>query len=58
MYTFSFLSLLYIAVFSVVSALEHSCFWATLPSKTFLSAVALVGSNPAFGGNTAAPCGL
>ena len=39
-YTFSFLMLLYFAVFSVVSARERSWFWATLPSKTFMSALA------------------
>jgi hypothetical protein len=47
LYTFSFLMLLYFAVFSVVSARERSWFWATLPSKTFLSALAadaLVGT--------------
>jgi plasma-membrane proton-efflux P-type ATPase len=47
LYTFSFLLLLYFAVFSVVSARERRWFWATLPSKTFLSAViadALVGT--------------
>ncbi len=47
LYTFSFLLLLYFAVFSVVSARERSWFWATLPSKTFLSAVvadALIGT--------------
>jgi len=47
LYTFSFLLLLYFAVFSVVSARERSWFWATLPSKTFLSAIvadALVGT--------------
>jgi hypothetical protein len=38
--TFSFLMLLYFAVFSVVSARERHWFWATLPSKTFLSAIA------------------
>src|SRR5208337_1142938 len=38
--TFSFLMLLYFAVFSVVSARERHWFWATLPSKTFLSALA------------------
>jgi uncharacterized protein YhhL (DUF1145 family) len=32
--------LLYFAVFSVVSARERSWFWATLPSKTFMSALA------------------
>src|SRR5487761_2436390 len=47
LYTFSFLMLLYFAVFSVVSARERHWFWATLPSKTFLSALvadALVGT--------------
>ena len=39
-YTFSFLMLLYFAVFSVVSARERSWFWETLPSKTFMSALA------------------
>jgi hypothetical protein len=38
--TFSFLTLLYFAVFSVASARERHWFWATLPSKTFLSALA------------------
>jgi len=38
--TFSFLLLLYFAVFSVVSARERHWFWATMPSKTFLSAIA------------------
>jgi len=32
--------LLYFAVFSVVSARERRWFWATLPSKTFLAALA------------------
>jgi H+-transporting ATPase len=40
LYTFSFLMLLYFAVFSVVSARERHWFWATLPSKTFLFALA------------------
>ena len=39
LYTFSFLMLLYFAVFSVVSARERRWFWATLPSKTFLFAL-------------------
>jgi len=39
LYTFSFLMLLYFAVFSIVSARERSWFWATLPSKTFLFAL-------------------
>jgi H+-transporting ATPase len=37
--TFSFLMLLYFAAFSVVSARERSCFWATMPSKTLLLAL-------------------
>jgi plasma-membrane proton-efflux P-type ATPase len=40
LYTFSFLTLLYFAVFSVVSARERHWFWATMPSRTFLSAIA------------------
>ena len=40
LYTFSFLVLLYFAVFSVVSVRERHWFWTTLPSKTFLSALA------------------
>ena len=53
LYTFSFLMLLYFAVFSVVSARERSWFWATLPSKTFMSALAgdaVVGSVMTFMG--------
>jgi hypothetical protein len=49
LYTFSFLMLLYFAVFSIVSARERHWFWATLPSKTFLSALAadaLAGTVP------------
>jgi H+-transporting ATPase len=41
LYTFSFLMLLYFAVFSVVSARERHWFWSTLPSKTLLSALAV-----------------
>ena len=37
--TFSFLILLYFAVFSIVSARERRWFWATMPSKTFLAAL-------------------
>jgi H+-transporting ATPase len=40
LYTFCFLMLLYFAVFSVISARERRRFWATLPSRTFLLAVA------------------
>ena len=49
LYTFSFLMLLYFAVFSVVSARERHWFWATLPSKTFmlaLAADAIIGHRP------------
>jgi magnesium-transporting ATPase (P-type) len=47
LYTFSFLTLLYFAVFSIMSARERRWFWATMPSKTLLGAVmadALVGT--------------
>jgi len=37
--TFSFLTLLYLAVFSIVSARERRWFWATMPSKTLLAAL-------------------
>jgi H+-transporting ATPase len=39
LYTFSFLTLLYFAAFSIVSARERSWFWATRPSKVVLVAV-------------------
>jgi plasma-membrane proton-efflux P-type ATPase len=39
LHTFSFLLLLYFAVFSVVSARERHWFWSTMPSKTFLAAL-------------------
>jgi len=51
--TFSFLTLLYFAVFSIVSARERRWFWTTLPSKTFLAALvadALVGTALTFVG--------
>jgi plasma-membrane proton-efflux P-type ATPase len=47
LHTFSFLLLLYFAVFSVVSARERRWFWATMPSKSLLAALAtevLVGT--------------
>lgn len=47
LYTFSFLTLLYFAVFSILSARERHWFWATMPSKTLtaaLTADALVGT--------------
>jgi H+-transporting ATPase len=40
LHTFSFLLLLYFGVFSVVSARERRWFWSTIPSKTFLCAIA------------------
>jgi plasma-membrane proton-efflux P-type ATPase len=39
LYTFSFLTLLYFAAFSIVSARERRWFWATMPSKVVLVAV-------------------
>ncbi len=47
LYTFSFLTLLYFAVFSIVSARERHRFWATMPSKTLIAALtadALIGT--------------
>ena len=47
LHTFSFLILLYFAVFSVVSARERRWFWATMPSKSLMAALtadALVGT--------------
>jgi H+-transporting ATPase len=51
LYTFSFLMLIYFAVFSTVSARERRWFWATLPSSIFLWALAseaIVGTVLAF----------
>jgi plasma-membrane proton-efflux P-type ATPase len=42
LYTFSFLTLLYMAVFSIVSARERRWFWATMPSTPLMIAVAAV----------------
>ena len=39
LYTFSFLTLLYFAAFSIVSARERRWFWATMPSKAVVGAV-------------------
>jgi H+-transporting ATPase len=39
LYTFSFLMLLYFAVFSIVSARERHWFWTTMPSKSLLGAL-------------------
>ena len=40
LYTFSFLTLLYMAAFSIVSARERRWFWTTMPSKTLVAALA------------------
>jgi len=53
LYTFSFLTLLYFAVFSIVSARERRWFWATMPSATLgaaLMADALTGTILTFAG--------
>jgi plasma-membrane proton-efflux P-type ATPase len=39
LHTFSFLTLLYFAAFSIVSARERRWFWATIPSKAVVAAV-------------------
>jgi len=39
LHTFSFLILLYFAVFSVASARERRWFWATMPSKSLMAAL-------------------
>ena len=43
LYTFSFQTLLYFAVFSIVSARERRWFWTTMPSKTLMTALTLDG---------------
>ena len=51
LHTFSFLTLLYMAVFSIVSARERRWFWTTMPSKTLMAALladALAGTVLAF----------
>ena len=53
LYTFSFLTLLYFAVLSIVSARERRWFWATLPAKTLSAALiaeALAGTALSFVG--------
>ncbi len=53
LYTFSFLTLLYFAVFSIVSARERRWFWTSRPSKTLIAALgadALVGTALTFAG--------
>lgn len=44
LHTFSFLTLLYMAVFSIVSARERRWFWTTTPSKTLVMALVAVAS--------------
>ena len=39
LYTFSFLTLLDFAVFSIISARERQWFWATMPSKALMAAL-------------------
>jgi H+-transporting ATPase len=39
LYTFSFLTMLYLGVFSIVSARERRRFWATMPSRTLVTAL-------------------
>lgn len=39
LYTFSFLTLLYLAVFSILSARERRWFWSTKPSRTLFAAL-------------------
>ena len=39
LYTFSFLTLLYFAAFSIVSARERRWFWETIPSKAVVAAI-------------------
>jgi H+-transporting ATPase len=39
LHTFSFLTLLYFAAFSVVSARERRWFWSTVPSRTLIAAL-------------------
>jgi H+-transporting ATPase len=41
LYTFSFLTLLYFAAFSIVSARERRRFWASKPGKVLVAALAL-----------------
>jgi H+-transporting ATPase len=54
LYTFSFLTLLYLAVFSIVSGRERRWFWATMPSKTLLGALVV----DAFAGTVLTYAGL
>ncbi len=47
LYSFSFLTLLYFAIFSIVSARERRRFWATMPGRTLVAALmadAIIGT--------------
>jgi len=51
LYTFSFLTLLYFAVFSIVSARERRWFWSTMPGRPLVIALAadlLIGTSLTF----------
>ena len=53
LYTFSFQTLLYFGIFSIISARERRWFWSTMPSKTLVGALtldALVGTTLTFAG--------
>ena len=53
LYTFSFQTLLYFGIFSIVSSRERRWFWSTMPSKTLVGALmldALVGTSLTFVG--------
>jgi len=53
LHTFSFLTLLYFAVFSILSARERHRFWASMPSKSLVVALiadALIGTTLTFVG--------
>jgi magnesium-transporting ATPase (P-type) len=53
LYTFSFLTLLYFAALSIVSARERRWFWMTIPSKPVIAAVVaetLIGTSLMFAG--------
>ena len=53
LYTFSFLTMLYLSVFSIVSGRERRWFWASRPSRTLVLALiadALVGTGLTFAG--------
>jgi magnesium-transporting ATPase (P-type) len=53
LYTFSFQTLLYFGIFSIISARERRWFWTTMPSKTLIGALtldALVGTTLTFVG--------